>query len=302
MPKVPKIKYSVRRKKGVTVVEAVGKASLLECPGVVCVNPKAPPAKRVYRREFRNPKKRIYLAHEYDLAVRTELAGRHRFVIAMNGYSTLTNDQCAAWGVKPGAYEKACGVLLAQIDRHIHRHFPDACTYYVHGASDMGVDKVISETATRLRRQQLGFSCPEYLFYVPDNEVPVYVAETIEKYSDAFVRSSDILIAANGREQSFRMDIASVFTHDKFILPVNVLKLISTTGGPPAKGANGKIEDAVAHFQQRYYDIGVQIYGLEGRDIWAAAVGRIQNNVSHICRQVLGPEIGLEIHGLHEAA
>ena len=288
---------SVRRENGITVVEAVGKDGLAGYPGVVCTNPDAPPEERIFRKEFKNPDKHIYLAHEYDLAVRTELADHYRFVVAMNGYTSLTNDQCAAWGVKPGAYEKACSVLLTQVDEHVRRHFTDACSCYVHGASDMGVDKVISETATRLRRRQLGFSCPEYLFYVPDNDVPVYVAASVDEYSDSFVRTSDILIAANGRLQAFRMDIAAVFTHDKFLLPVNVLKLISTNGGPPAKGADGKINDAVAHFEQRFFAIGTQVYGLKGRDAWSAAIAEAQDIVAHICRHILEPEVGLEIHG-----
>lgn len=296
MPKVSKSKCSVRRKAGVTIVEAIGRESLLSCPGVVCTNPKAVPAKRIYRREFRNPNKKIYLADEYDLAVRNELGGRYPFVIAMNGYSSLTDEQCAAWGVRPGAYQKGCSVFLAQMDEHIRSKFPDANVCYVHGASDLGVDKAVSETATKMRRQQLGFSCPQYLFYVPDNDVPVYVARTVEEYSDAFVKTGDVLIAANGRLQAFRMDIAAVFLHDKFLLPVNILRFISTTGGPPAKGADGRIEDAVAHFEQRFFAIGAQVFGLKNRDSWASVIAEAKDIMVHIGRHVLDPNIALEIH------
>ncbi len=295
MPAKPKSKYMVRRAGKTTIVEAIGNARLLGIPGVFCVNPDAPPRKRIYRRIFKNPKKRIYLPHEYDLAVRKELGGRHPFVVGMNGYSHLSEAQCAAWGVKPSAYRSGCAVFLEQIDKCLRKNFPAANVCYVHGASDMEVDKAVSETATRLRRQQLGFSCPEYLFYVPDNAAPVYVAKTAEEYSDAFVRTGDVLIAANGRLQAFRMDIAAVFLHDKFLLPVNILKLISSTGGPPARGANGEIEDAVAHFEQRFFAIGAQVFGLKGRDTWAAAIGEAKDIMKHICRHVLAPEVALRI-------
>jgi hypothetical protein len=286
--------YSVRREGAVVIVETTGKDSLASLSGVICANPDAPSGERVYRKEFRQ--KRIYLADEYDRAVATELGGRYPIIIAMNGYSSLSVEQCQAWGVKPGAYEKACEVLLTQIDGHVRAAFPDADVCYVHGAADMGVDKVIAATAKKLRRRQLGFNCPEYMFYVPDDDVPVYVAESVEAYADSFVRTSDVLIAANGRLQAFRMDISAVFMHDKFLLPVNVLRFISTTGGPPAKRADGGIEDAVAHFEQRFYAIGTQYFGLKGHDAWASVVAEAQDVVAHICRRILAPEVGLEIH------
>ncbi|MEY4723769.1 MAG: hypothetical protein RLZZ324_1282 [Candidatus Parcubacteria bacterium] len=288
--------YSLWREELITVVEARGVTHLAGVPGVICRNPQAPEPERLYRKTFINGLKRIYFPDEMESALSTYLRGRNTFVIAMNGYSAISPENCAAWGVKPGAYEKACEVFLIEMCKHFRATFPDADVRFTHGASDMGVDRAISKAATALRRPQLGFSCPDYLFFVPDDEHPVYVAESVEAYSHAFVRNSDILIAANGRLQAYRMDIAAVFEYDKFLLSVNILQLISSNGGPPARNAAGKIEDAVAHFEQRVFTIGQQFIGSSRRDAWGEALGECRHVLTRIGRQVLPPDIGLEIN------
>lgn len=286
----------IRREGATLILEATGKGYIDDVPGVECLNPAAPAAERQYRKAFRHPEKRFYRTDQFDEAVAAHLAGKYALVVAMNGYSRLTNEQCAAWGVKPGAYEKACSVLLTEVFLHIRRRFPDAVVRFAHGSSDMGVDRAISETATRLRCTQLGFTCLDYLWYAPDNEVPLYVADDADAYSDAFVRASDILIAANGRKQAYEMDIAGVFKYSKSFLPVNVLKLISTNGGPPATNAKGGVEDAVAHFQQRIFSVGDRFAGTWVTDPWADAIGQTRDIITHICRNLLPPDVGLEIH------
>ncbi|HBP00221.1 MAG: hypothetical protein UU48_C0006G0007 [Candidatus Uhrbacteria bacterium GW2011_GWF2_41_16] len=284
---------SIRRVEGKTIVEIRGKTHLLNEPGVTCLNSDTLEGERIYQKIFL--RKKIYLPDEYEQAVAENLKGRFVLVLAMNGYSSLRPQQCAAWGVQVGAYEKACEVLLTQVTNWLRQQFPDIDVRFIHGASDIGVDKVIVHTANTLRRTQLGFSCPEYMFYVKDDDVPVYVAPTVREYSDAFVRSSDILIAANGRLQAYRMDIQAVFDYDKSFIPVNVLRLISTTGGPPAKNAAGQIEDAVAHFEQRVHIIGQRRLNDFGQDKWRAAILEINDVMTNICRQILPFDIGLEV-------
>ncbi len=177
-------------------------------PAVTCLNPDAPENERVYQKVF--TKRRIYLPSEYDLAVTNHLKGRYVLVLAMNGYSSIKPEQCAAWGIKPGAYEHACRNLLKTVWATLRKEFPDLDIRLVHGSSDLGVDRAIIQAATELRRETLGFSCPEYAFYVPDDDdFPMYIAATVAEYSDAFVRSADVLIAANGRLQAYRMNTLS---------------------------------------------------------------------------------------------
>lgn len=266
-------------------------------PDVSCLNPDAPKAKRVYQKVFNQRK--IYLPEEYDLAVSEQLNGRYVLVLAMNGYSSIKPDQCAAWGIREGAYEVACKNLLKAVCRHLQAQFPDIDIRLAHGSSDMGVDRAIIDAANELRRPMLGFSCAEYAFYVKDGtDFPMHIAATVDEYSEGFVRSADVLIAANGRKQAFRMDIRAVFEYDKVLIPVNVIRLISTLGGPPAKSPDGTILDAVAHFEQRMCMIGQRrptAPGSIAHDPWKSAIHELGEFLVDRCRHVLDPEVGLEV-------
>lgn len=241
----------IYRHGGSVFVEAQGPKYLADIPGVVCLNGNEPEDKRVYQKAF--TKKRIYLPEEYDRAVHECLTGTDVLVLGMNGYSMLSDEQCRAWGVKPGAYEAACQAILVSTTQHLLQQFPGIDIRYVHGASDLGVDKVSVSVGRMLNRTQLGHSCPLFMFWVQDDDIPVYVARTQAEYADAFITSLHVLIACNGRVQAFEHDIDAAFKQLKHVIPVNVLKSISSTGGPPAIGPDGKIEDAVAAFEQRVH-------------------------------------------------
>lgn len=274
-------------------------------PEVTCLNPGAPKADRVYQKVFynrgvlREGNRGIYLPDEYDLAIQNHLHGRYVLCLAMNGYSSIKPEQCQTWGVQQGAYEIACRNILKTVWRYLRKQFPDLDIRLLHGSSNMGVDRAIIEAAQELRRPMLGFSCPEYAFYVTDeNNFPMYIASSVEEYSDAFVRSGNILIAANGRLQAYRMDIRAVFEHDKVFIPINVLRLISTLGGPPAKSPKGYIEDAVAHFENRVYMVGQRRPNVPGNvihDPWKAALHELGEVLVDQCRHLLDPEVGLEV-------
>ncbi len=277
-----------------TVVEVMGKAWLLNEPGVTCANPTAPEPDRVYRKVF--AKKKIYLPDEYDRAVAECLSGRDVFVLGMNGYSAIKPEKCREYGIDPGAYEIACEELLEFAIRSLRTAFPDISVRVIHGSSAMGVDLAIQRCARRvLRDSELGFSCPEYLFYVQDDSYPVYVASSVHDYSQSFVRSCNVLIAANGRLQAFRMDIAAVFEHDKYLIPVNVIKLISRTGSPAAKNALGQIEDAVAHYEQRVFQVGKQVTEGTAADRWKATGSEVRDVLVNIARHVLPKEISWKL-------
>ncbi|MBS2008311.1 MAG: hypothetical protein JST01_14785 [Cyanobacteria bacterium SZAS TMP-1] len=267
------------------VVKVQGKPYVANIAGVFCENPGAPEAKQVHCKRF--ARKRIYLAGQYHQAVHEVLMGNDVIVLGMNGYSSLNDEQCRAWGVQPGAYEAACEGILKSVCRSLVETFPGIDLRFADGASNVGVDAVLLKVARDLNRPHLGHSCPKFMFYVEDDDSPVYVAKTQQAYADAFIDSLQVLIAANGRMQAFEHDIDAVFKKLKHLIPVNVLKSISTTGGPPAIGPSGKIEDAVAAFEQRVHMATQALYS--GRDPYRNMVSHVSESTTAIVRTLISP-------------
>jgi len=268
------------------VVKVQGKPYVASIAGVVCENPSAPPEQQIHTKRF--ARKRIYLHNQYQRAVAEVLTGTDVVVLGMNGYSALNDEQCRAWGVKPGAYEAACEGILNAVCCDLTSNFKGIDLRFADGASNVGVDAVLLKVAKKLNRPHLGHSCPKFMFYVEDDDSPVYVAKTQAGYADAFIDSLQVLIAANGRMQAFEHDIDAVFKKLKHLIPVNVLKSISTTGGPPAIGPTGKIEDAVAAFEQRVHLAAQAIYG--GRDPYKNMLGHVTESTTAIVRNLISPE------------
>jgi hypothetical protein len=275
------------------VVKVKGKPYVSKIPGVTCENPGAPDAELIHVKRF--DKKRIYMPGEYQRAVQENLVGRDVIVLGMNGYSALSDDQCRAWGVQPLAYESACEGILKSVCRNLWAEFPGISMRFADGASNelvdgrmMGVDSVLLKVAKDLNILHLGHSCPKFMFYVKDDEEPVFVANTQAEYADAFISSLHVLIAANGRMQAFQHDIQAVFNKLKHFVPVNVLRSISTTGGPPAIGPKGQIEDAVAAFEQRVHVAQRAIYG--GCDPYKSMVGHVKEFTTSVVRSLISPE------------
>lgn len=288
LKKVNKEGLIARQPDGSHVVMVKGASYVATLAGVSCINPDAAEAERVYSKTF--SQKPIYMPHEYERAVRENLKGTDVIVLGMNGYSSLTSEKCAEWGVAPGAYEAACAGILESIIIELEKSYPGVDIRLAHGASELGVDGVILKVAAKLNKRQLGHSCPRFMFYVEDDDVPVYVAKTQVDYANAFIDSLAVLVAANGREQAFKHDLNAVFDKAKHVIPVNVLRSISTTGGPPARNADGKIEDAVAHFEQRVH-LMYQAFNGSG-DPYVDIVNHVTGQVRKIGRLLISPERG----------
>lgn len=284
----------IKRTQERVIVRIKGKENVLQIPGVRCINPNDALEERIYEKVFiQTP---IYLPNEYDKAIKEVLRnGKDIVVIGMNGYSVLNEEQCKAWGVKPGAYEAACESLLYGVTKLLIEKYNGIDIRFAHGASDLGVDKAIVKVATRLNRPQLGHSCPHFMFYVEDNGIPVYVGKDQPEYADSFVESLDILIAANGRLQAFKHDINAAFLKLKHIIPVNILKSISETGGPPAIGPDGKIEDAVAAFDQRVHLMATRL-GYTKPDKFNELVYHVEETVVALCRNLISPSRAFEVN------
>lgn len=283
-----------READGSVTVTLKGATQVATLPGVTCLNPEAAEGERVYTKVFKH--KPIYLPHEYDRAVREVLTGNDVVVLGMNGYSSLTEQKRRAWGVQPGAYEVACAGLLEQTIRELEAFYPGVEVRLAHGASGMGVDGVILGVAAKLNKRQLGHSCPRFMFYVEDDDVPVYVGKTQQDYANAFIDSLDILVAANGRLQAFRHDFNAVFDKGKHIILANVLRSISTTGGPPALDEDGNIEDAVAYFELLVHQMSQAITG--SGDPFLDIVNHVIEEVRQISRQLISANRGFSAESI----
>lgn len=279
---------TIRDNGGVFVVESEPDAFLAKVPGVEVSSETG----RCYK-QFR--KKRIYLPGDLERAVFENLGGHDVLRVGMNGYSRLNAEQCATWGVKQGAYEHATASLLEAVIRKVQDSFRGIDVRLLHGASNMGVDASILKVATKLNLTNLGFSCPAFMFFVEDDDIPVYVAANQPAYADAFAKSLDLLIAANGRAQALQHDLMAALQYGKEVVLVNVLRTISTTGGPPAIGPDGKIEDAVDAFLIRVHAVGQRLERGGNRDHWKETVNEILDVASSICRQRLSPERAFQV-------
>lgn len=278
---------TIERCDGYHVVRVKGQTHLATIAGVVVENPEAEEPDRIYAKRF--DKKRIYLPDEYERAVREILRGTDVIVLGMNGYTELTPEQCAGWGVRPGAYEQACIGILKHLYAALVSAFPGLDIRFADGASFVGVDRSLITAARELNRPHLGHSCPKFMFYVDDDDDAVYVADTQADYANAFIDSLDILIAANGRKQAFRHDIMAVFEKLKHVIPVNVLKSISTNGGLPAISADGRIEDAVEVFEQRVHLVAQRLI-YASNDPYRDLVAYICSEATGIVRPLISPE------------
>jgi hypothetical protein len=271
---------------GSFIVRVQGKPYLSSEAGVVCENPQAKPEDQIHSKVF--TRKRIFLPNQYKEAVQSVLTGNDVVVLAMNGYSSITPEKLLAWGVRPGAYEAACEGILKSVYQSLTTAYPGIDIRFADGASPLGVDKAVIKTARDLNRPHLGHSCPRFMFYVQDDEDPVYVADSQAAYAEAFIDSLHLLIAANGRKQAFEHDIDAVFKKLKQLITVNVLRAISTTGGPPATDGKGNIEDAVACFEQRVHMMGQRTYA--AIDTYSGLVGSICERSTDVIRPLLSPE------------
>jgi hypothetical protein len=259
-----------RQNDGLVVVEILGKAHLLDQPGVICINPQDPEKDRRYQKTF--DVKKIYLPGEYQRAIQEIVSHEDNFVLSMNGYSSITDEQCRRYGIKPGEYEAACAAIMRTAIAHLRKKFQGAQLKLVFGASDMGVDAAIEKVAREFNITPLGFSCPEFMFYVKDDDFPVYVGASPAEYADRYIESLDLLIATGGREHAFIHDIHATLRYKRHIHFIDVLNSLSTTGGVPAtiidSDGTVRVDNAAAAFGQH-----ISFFSREDSTVHAPANG-----------------------------
>ncbi|MFH1174574.1 MAG: hypothetical protein V1725_05535 [archaeon] len=284
-----------RQPNGTTLVTVLGETWSKDVPGVTCLNPSDPEPNRVYQKAF--SQKQIYLPSEYDKAISEHIAHPDNFVLSMNGYSRLSKDQLNKWGIdQEGAYEEACRALLSHAIKHLKTKFTGAQLKLIHGASDMGIDKSIQQVADEYNITPLGFSCPRFMLYVNDDNIPVYCAESSDDYADKYIKTLDLLIATGGREQAFKHDVLAAVLYQKRIHFVDVLNHLSKTAAVPAVSidANGnrRVENAAAAMGSyvSFFNLNDSMrQRVEGEDIWDTMFRNIEGVTTEVCRKKMSP-------------
>ncbi len=284
-----------RREDGSVLVTVLNEPWSKNVPGVSCLNPDAPESQRQYQKAFHV--KPIYLPGEYDRAIAEKISSPDNFVVSMNGYSRITDEQCIRYGIQQGAYEEACRALMSHTIGHLKKKFTGAHLRLIHGAADLGVDKAIQEVADEYNIVPLGFSCPRYMLYVNDDQTPVYVGTNQDDYSDKFIQSLDLLITTGGREVTLQHDVLAACVYNKRIHFVDILNSLSSTGGVPATvtGPDGKlrVDNAaaamgrnVSFFSRHNATAMVPRSG----DLWDAIFENVSSIATEVCRLKMSPK------------
>lgn len=284
-----------RKANGSFVVTVLNAPASLEQRGVTCINSDAPENERLYQKTF--VKKPIYLPADYENAVKDYVVYPDNFVISMNGYSKISDDQCVRYGIQKGAYEEACRALMSRTIGRLRDKFSGASLRLIHGASDLGVDRAVQFVADEFNIVPLGFSCPRFMLYVNDDLTPVYVAPTKDEYADRYIQTLDLLIATGGREHALQHDVLAACVYNKRIHFIDVLNSLSSTGGVPATicGADGrlKVDNAAAAMGRNIsfftrHD-GITLAKSNG-DLWDAIFDNVEAAAIEACRQKMSPE------------
>lgn len=240
-----------RESDGRVFVEVTDSAGSLAY-GSICVNPDEPLEKRIYRKIF--SKKKIFLPDEYEKAMEL-INHKDGLILSMNGYSSLPDEKLQKYGIKKGAYEEACKAILKYSINTIRKEFPGSRVFLTYGASDMGVDWAIEQVARSPQYHNidlLGFSCPEFMMYVKDDDIPVYVAENKDDYAIKYIISLDVLITTGGREHALQHDILAALKYQRRIHFVDLMNNLSPSRNVPATigyGKDAKVENAPAAFE-----------------------------------------------------
>lgn len=274
---------TITKEGNIFVVRAMG-SSLAYIDGVICENSEAPVEERVYRKEFYN--KKIYLPDEYDLASQNILIGENTVVLGMTGYSRIGTEKCEQWGITEEVYIAACENFLGLTVHDLKREFPNINVKIVEGASDLGVDRAAISVADSLNLTHLGFSCPKFMFYVKDNEDPVYVAESQKAYADAFIRSLNILYSVGGRMQALHHDMMAAVYYNKNLVLLDILGSICRNGAPQARDSSGRIENATAAFIN---SVRLLSSNIRGPGSYTDHVREASNVTIDTARMVIGP-------------
>lgn len=240
----------------------------------------------VYVRQFL--KKPIFL--DLNEAKRQVFGNDHIFLIGATGYTDLDEKTCRTWGIQPGAYELAAERMITDLIRSLQLKFPGVRVGLVDGAAQLGIDKAVIATAEKNMIPHLGFTCPRYLMYVEDDQMPVFCGQSKTEYLDRFVQTLHVLLGMNGRATAFEHDMRAAILYRKGLILINILKSISLTGGPVAYTEDGSINDALSAFQTVVRNLSHL-----PSESFDALTDRVTGEVIDLARLVLPPRIGFNL-------
>ena len=171
-------------------------------------------------------------------------------VLGMSGYTDVSEPRCRDLGIPFGHYEGSLSGLMNRAIKKLRNRTPGIRPGIVYGSASYGVDFAISETAKEGNIPIIGTSCLPYLWYVDNcaDGPTVLIVPSEDDYCRLYVSQLHILLAANGGEASYRMDIHAATEALIPVIPVDVLGMLGARITPFIIDASGKrkVNDAVA--------------------------------------------------------
>lgn len=234
-------------------------------------------------------------------AIKQHREGNNVVLLGFSGYSDLNEKRCADLNIRVGEYEKASVGLIEACVHGLRRELGNPTIKFVHGSSDMGIDQSIEAVCLAMECERLGFSCPEYLWWVNSATGPTVCVMTKENalspvgtneqaYCDAYVQAVDILFAANGGKVSYEMDVRAATLYHKRVVILDVLRTL----GARIQGfdQSGKVLDAAAAFVERFHIIhaGDALFQ-SPNDIFKATREALVERIVGLARNIVSPEM-----------
>lgn len=170
--------------------------------------------------------------------------------IGTSGYSNMDEKRCRELDLRLGQYEHAVVGLVNHSIAEVRHTLPAARPGIVHGSSGMGVDLALMRVANENNIPNIGTTCLEYLWYVDNaSQGPkVLIARSKEDYNRLYVSQLDILLAANGAETSFKMDVHAATEALIPVIPIDIIGMLGSKvpafKTDPATGER-RVNDAV---------------------------------------------------------
>jgi hypothetical protein len=243
------------------------------------------------RKEF--PVERFLLNQgEIDAAVARHREGTDVIVLGFSGYSMLDAERCAQLNIRLGEYEAASVGMVAACVDGVRSKLGDPPIRFVYGSSDLGIDRSIEEVCTSEGCDLLGFSCPNYLWWVDNSEEgpTICIMPDESQYADAYVRALDILFAMNGGKVSYEMDILAATRYHKRVAVVDVLRTL----GARSQGFDhkGNVLDAAAALAERLRLItpGDEFVQKGDGDTFAETQRKLVTSVVGLARGIVSPD------------
>lgn len=176
-------------------------------------------------------KKRIYLPSEQQEYESNVLNRQQNTLwLGITGWTKPPKHYSERYGSSEEAklYERLVGAILAESILTLKKE--GISVDVRHGASDAGVDAAIINLIEKMGLSGSGVSCPIYMPWVKDDARggPIFVAESKEKYHEAYSKYTNILLVTGGRDVAFYHDYINRLRGDGASIVVDVMQTVSS--------------------------------------------------------------------------